>query len=322
MFPWRQIQLLLARALTWTGIQSFSTSVKVDTISEYTAAAGVTIDSVLLKDGMVAATYAGDYSFWAIKGLQLVDAHTSDHTKVTVNPNGYIVPITIGAYFHILSAAAHVDSVTDLDTGVLAAGTDYYVYACTDGTTLSFKVSANATNPTGFDTAHSRKIGGFHTLCVAVGTIAGHTLSDYAVKDILPASIWDLKHRAANLNNAGMVYDSKSRLWIDIYLASGTGASTLSVNGGTISDTRDWMSFVDDGGAVGKRLLSDMEFQLAAAGSNEETNIVGSADPVTTGGHSDTAGRRMISNIGCEDMCGHRGSGCWIRATNITTTEP
>jgi hypothetical protein len=64
------------------------------------------------------------------------------------------------------------------------------------------------------------------------------------------------------------------------------------------------MSFVDDGGAVGKRLLSYMEFQLAAAGSNEETNIVGSADPVTTGGHSDTAGRRMISNIGCEEMCG------------------
>jgi formylglycine-generating enzyme required for sulfatase activity len=64
------------------------------------------------------------------------------------------------------------------------------------------------------------------------------------------------------------------------------------------------MDFVDDGGAVGKRLLTDTEFQLAAAGSNEETNITGSADPGTTGGHSDTAGRRMISNIGCEDMCG------------------
>jgi len=51
-------------------------------------------------------------------------------------------------------------------------------------------------------------------------------------------------------------------------------------------------------------MLEDDEFQAIAAGSNEETNIAGSADPVTTGGHLDTAGRRMISNIGCEDCCG------------------
>jgi len=64
------------------------------------------------------------------------------------------------------------------------------------------------------------------------------------------------------------------------------------------------MDFVDDGLAVGKRLLTDTEFTSIATGSNEETNITGSADPGTTGGHVDTAGRRMISNIGCEDCCG------------------
>ena len=61
---------------------------------------------------------------------------------------------------------------------------------------------------------------------------------------------------------------------------------------------------MDDGGAVGKRLLTDPEFQLIAAGSNEQTNISTSGDPVTTGGHADTATQRMISNIGCEDCCG------------------
>jgi hypothetical protein len=121
---------------------------------------------------------------------------------------------------------------------------------------------------------------------------------------ILPASVWDLKHRAKCQNNAGMLYVSGLGIWVDIYLASGTGASTVSVNGGTISDTRNWMDFVDDGHAVGKRLLIDEEFQSIAAGSNEETNVSGSVDPVTTGGHSDTASRRMISNIGCEDCCG------------------
>ena len=64
------------------------------------------------------------------------------------------------------------------------------------------------------------------------------------------------------------------------------------------------MDFVDDGGSVKKQLLTDPQFQLIAAGSNEQTSISGSADPNTTGGHSDTAGRRMISNIGCEDCCG------------------
>jgi len=78
----------------------------------------------------------------------------------------------------------------------------------------------------------------------------------------------------------------------------------VSANGGTIPDARDWNDFVDDGGAVGKRMLNDPEFQLAAEGSNQKTNIAGSADPVTTGGHSDTASRRMISNIGLEDCCG------------------
>jgi hypothetical protein len=131
-----------------------------------------------------------------------------------------------------------------------------------------------------------------------------HALEGASANDILEHSVWDLKHRARCGANEGMVYDERTGLWVDIYLASGTGASTVSANGGTINDTRNWMDFVDDGAAVNKRLLRDPEFQSIARGSNEETNITGSADPVTTGGHSDTAGRRMVSDIGCEDCCG------------------
>ena len=61
---------------------------------------------------------------------------------------------------------------------------------------------------------------------------------------------------------------------------------------------------MDDLAALGKRLMWDWEFKVFAEGSNEETNISGSASPGTTGGHVDTAGRRMLSNIGCEDCCG------------------
>lgn len=293
---------LTASKLVFTDANKKLVSKPFATADEITT--GTEPAKAIAPDQLALTKYNGDWSFWGIKNLRLIDVHSGDATRVIVNPGAYNIPILIGEHWHVMTASVDVDSVDDLDTGTLAAGTDYYIYACTDGTTLSFKVSANSTNPAGFDAAHSRKIGGFHTLCVAVGTISGHPLTGYAQKDILPASIWDLKHRAKNLVNVGLVYDSKIQKWVDIYLASGTGASTTSVNGGTISDMRNWMDFVDDGHAVGKRLPSDHEFASFAAGSNEKTNISGSSDPGTTGGHVDTAGRRMISNIGCEDCCG------------------
>ncbi|MFH1636217.1 MAG: hypothetical protein ABIG63_19690, partial [Chloroflexota bacterium] len=225
-----------------------------------------------------------------------------DADEVTVKGSNRI-PLLINSKWFYIDTDTDLSTGANLDTGAVAAGKDYYVYACDNAGALVFLISLASTYPAGYDANTSRKIGGFHTLCVNVGTIAGHTLTDYTANSILPQSVWDLKHRP-RCEPAGMVWSDAAQVWVDIYLASGTGASTVSVNGGTISDTRDWMDFVDDFGAVKKRLLTDIEFQLIAAGSNEETNIVDSADPVTTGGHSDTGARRMISNIGCEDCCG------------------
>lgn len=193
---------------------------------------------------------------------------------------------------------------TNLDTGAIAAGMDYYVYICDeDDGTASIVISLNSTYPSGYNSENSRKIGGFHALCADVGTISGHTLSGYANKDILPASVWDLTY-CPECSPEGMVWSDLAKIWVDIYLQSGTGSSTKSAYGATITDTRTWFDHLDDLAAVGKRLLHDHEFQVIANGSNEETNILGSADPVTTGGHADTASRRMISNLGCEDCCG------------------
>lgn len=194
---------------------------------------------------------------------------------------------------------------TDYSVAANRAGLDFYVYAVqpASGMEPSFVLSANSTVPSGYTADNSRKMSGFHCLCVAVGTIGGHTLTGYLAGDILPASVWDLFHRPV-ASPEGMVYSELARVWVDIYLQSGTGASTASANGETIADTRAWMNHVDDMAAVKKRLLGDTEFQIITAGSNEGTNINGGADPGTTGGHSDTAGRRMISDIGCEDCCG------------------
>lgn len=196
----------------------------------------------------------------------------------------------------------------DVDQALLP-GRDYYIYACHDteeplNPGVRLVVSLNATYPEGFGEQTSRKIGGFHTLCASAGTISGHPLSGFEAGDILPASLWCLTHRPETCGPEGMVYVKELGLWVDIYLQSGKGAATRSTYGATITDTQPWMDHVDDLGAVGKTLLTDTEFSVAALGSNEKTNIGGSADPVTTGGHVDTAGRRMISFYGLEDCCG------------------
>lgn len=213
-----------------------------------------------------------------------------------------------------LNNAGSWDTTTpDYTVAANRIGKDFFVYACRPGSgkTPVILVSAASTYPSGYNATNSRKVGGFHCLCASAGTISDHPLSGYLAGDILPRSVWDLVHRSSG-RQEGTVWagatdfdDIKGpRIWTAIYLASGTGASTVSAYGGTISDTRTWLDFVDDFAAIGCRLPRDHEFQTIALGSNEQTNISGSADPVTTGGHIDTAGRRMLSNIGCEDCCG------------------
>lgn len=232
---------------------------------------------------------------------------TSSQTTITM-----LAPLSV--IINNLSFALSTDSSIDLDDqgywdtpgGEIAsnrAGKDVTIFGVYSDAGLSFVLSFNSTIPFGYTENTSRKIGGFHCLCVDVGTISGHALTGLLAGDILPASVWDLEHRPA-CDPAGMVYSDQADLWVDIYLQSGTGAATASAYGATITDTRIWMDHVDDLAAVGKRLLWDGEFQIIAEGSNQKTNISGSADPVTTGGHVDAADRRMISNIGCEDCCG------------------
>ena len=240
---------------------------------------------------------------------QITGGASGTRTTLIITPSGETMNINVAGNLRIVSSNTSLDVntsgnwiATTYATAANRAGKDFKIYAIENGGATAPTIQCNLAATAA--PANSRLIGGFHCLCVAVGAIGGHTLTNYVAGDILPASVWDLKWKPRCANPAGMVYSAAANIWVDIYLMSGTGGSTLSVNGGTISDTRNWMDFIDDAGAVGKRLLRDREFQLAAAGCNEGTNITGSADPGTTGGHTDTAGRRMISNIGCEDMAG------------------
>ena len=228
--------------------------------------------------------------------------------------------LRIGAQGYLLTAEVSLDlsqasswdttSPTDYTVASNRAGKDFYLYAVepSSGNTPDFVLSANSTIPSGYTASDARKIGGFHCLCVAVGTISDHELSDFAAGDILPQSIWDLHHRSSGTQD-GTVYDPHSRLWVDIYLASWSGSRMESIDGGTIADGASsphfhWYNFVELFGYEGKRLPRQDEFIRFTRGSNQETNISGSSDPGTTTGHTDTAGRRMISDIGVEDACG------------------
>lgn len=204
-------------------------------------------------------------------------------------------------------------STTTLSTTSLGnlAAKDVYIYACapiTLSTEPVFVLSLNSTVPSGYTAENSRKIGGFHCLCADVGIISGHTLSGYVAGDILPASAWDLIHRP-RCSPEAMVYCDKVDFWVDVYLNSWDGNKLVSVYKGVTADGTSAKKFhgelfVDELAKLNKRLPPRRVFQAVMKGSNECTNVKGSTDVNTTGGNVDTAGRRMISNYGCEDGCG------------------
>lgn len=228
---------------------------------------------------------------------------TSNKTSIVI-PKNMRININGEAYI-----STHNVTLNTSTLGENLAGKDVYIYALAgSGTEPDFVLSLNSTVPTGYTAENSRKIGGFHCLCKDVGIIEGHALSGYVAGDILPATRWDLEHRPKG-SPEGFAYEELTDCWIAIYLPSWDGTKLVSVYNGVIADgssAKKWHgeAFYEQFVKQGMRLVWRHEFQMGAKGSNEQTNIQGSFDPNTTGGHVDTAGRRMISNIGLEDCCG------------------
>lgn len=228
---------------------------------------------------------------------------TSNKTSIVI-PKNMRININGEAYISTRNVTLNTSTL-----GENLAGKDVYIYALAgSGTEPDFVLSLNSTVPTGYTAENSRKIGGFHCLCKDVGVIEGHTLSGYVAGDILPATRWDLLHRPKG-EPEGFAYEELTDCWIAIYLPSWDGTKLVSVYNGVIADgssTKKWHgeAFYEQFAKQGMRLVWRHEFQMGAKGSNEQTSIQGSSDPNTTGGHVDTAGRRMISNIGLEDCCG------------------
>ena len=265
------------------------------------------------------------------------DFVVSDKLKITISSN---LSIKVNnKYYHNdasvlldISNADNWDSTEAVDYTVNTnrAGKDLYIYAVEhEDNFCKLILSANSTVPTGYTADTSRKIGGFHCLCNSVEagkvwydfvtkTDIAHPLAGYVTGDILPYSIWDLLHRS-NSENEGMVFDPDTKLWWDIYLESWSGSLPQSKYGavhmtGTSTYPAHGEKFAELASLVHKRLPDRDDFICVAKGSNENTNITGSTDQSTVGGHVDTSNRRMISNIGLEECCGYLWQ--WVRTSN------
>ena len=193
-------------------------------------------------------------------------------------------------------------------------GTDYYIYACADG---SIRADANATSPTGYATSNSRKIGGYH-----YGRIRNTLTVTHVATEIVPRSLWDLTYRP-KCNPAGMVdVHGNGSLWADIYLAAVDSAITLTsgvvtagtcksiYNGTPLSGTEGLhgYNFIELAKNSGKRLLSHSEWLAVAHGSpqgNDGDNL--NAWSATTNSARTGTGQvaRAVSFCGACDCVGN-----------------
>ena len=236
----------------------------------------------------------------------ILSTTTTGGRRTLVTPSGLEVVIN-GAPRSIPQANIDLATAANWDTAYAAwataanrIGKDLYLYATLD----RLIVSPNATVPTGYTADSSRKIIGFQ--CVPadiVGVAASHEAYGFLAGDIAYPSIWDLLFRP-ECAPEGMSWDPKVNLWVDIWLQSGTGTTTASVMGGTITDTREQYNHAKDFAAVGKRMLDIAEFEITASGSPEAVNIAGSADPVVTGATLATNGASQVSHRFCWQMTG------------------
>lgn len=182
------------------------------------------------------------------------------------------------------------DNATAVTMPALTGGTDYAVYVCSDG---SVRADASFSAPTGYTTANSRKIGGFHYA-------PGNRNVD-ATPNINAYSLWDLKWRPECSDPRGMVLVAGG-FWCDIYLlgvnhhtdgtskygatiADGSSPPKVSPlfggNGSTDYGSLTWHEAAEVMASHGKSLLTYAEFSAAAYGVTEASSV--GADPITTG---------------------------------------
>ena len=204
------------------------------------------------------------------------------------------VSVKAGTVVDVKGTPVAFASATAVTMPTLSSGTDYAIYACADG---SIRADASFTAPSGYTTANSRQIGGFH---YAPGGNAAAQAGGDTTPQINAFSLWDLKFRPACPDPRGMTLVADG-FWADIYLlgvdhlVNGTSKFNVTIadgsspprvptkfggNGTTTYTTLNWWEAREVMVHHGKRLPTYGEFAALAYGTTEATQ--GGTDPGST----------------------------------------
>lgn len=237
-------------------------------------------------------------------------------TTIYIDVNGSIKTIASGA------------SIT---MPTLSAGTDYAIWAKTDGT---LEATSNHTSP---PTANARKVGGFH---YAAGSNATGTSGGNTTAQINEYSFWDLKFKPSCSDPRGMTLVGGA-YWMDIYLtgvdAITNGSSKYNVtmadgssppkvptmfggNGSTTYGTYTWFEAMELATAFGKRCPTQREFMSAMYGTTEASSI-GSDQGSTVLNAAYTSNWGVIQSTGVLWIWGDDRGGPYAGASWNANTE-
>ena len=271
--------------------------------------------------------------------LYKLDAFSPTFTKTGAGT----ISVKAGTSAMVAGVRVSWDTDTAVTMPTLTGGTDYAIYVCTDG---SIRADANWSAPTGYTTANSRKIGGFHYGLVAAGTtVAGGSFATTGngmiwtqgdvdnIAGINKFSLWDLKFRPACRDPRGMALVNGCT-WVDIYLCStdtatnGTSKAGTNISSGTVLPkipaafggdgtaaypSLNWWVANELARANQKRLMRESEFVDAAFGVTENQSIDATASTYPTTQRN--AG--YTSKYGLEQASGHHWT--WGEDSNFYT---
>jgi hypothetical protein len=289
-----------------------------------------------------ASTYLRGDSTWASVSGAVGLFNKADPQSVAFTKTGAnTLSIKAGTTVDVVGTAVAFSSATALTMPTLTAGVDYAIYACQDGTV---RADSSFSAPSGYSSANSRLIGGFHYGLVASGTTAAGGSFNSAgsvttggmvwvqgdvdkIAGINQYSLWDLKWRAdvADLRaQRGFTY-TDAGIWVGIYfastdtdtnglsknntdVASGTVLpkipATMGGNGTATYADYNWWRASEHARAYGARLLTDAEACIAFFGVTENQSLGGASSTIPLTARQ--AG--YTSKYGVEQATGHH----WI----------
>lgn len=120
--------------------------------------------------GLLGTTGAGSDALIALGAISQDFYKTDGNSVVFIKTAAGTVSIKAGSKVKCAGVVVEFNTDTAVTMPTLTAGTDYAIYVCTDST---IRADASFSAPSGYTTANSLMIGGFHYSAIAAGTTVG-----------------------------------------------------------------------------------------------------------------------------------------------------